>query len=115
MAILYFAVTLLKAFELGSALFWSPEEATLSKLFSHSPVQFALPMTGLKCFIKPSLMKNIKKRLGFFIAPMDTCHSRIKFKDIRRGVWSIYTIYITKRKGKNSIHSTNSEMRRSLF
>uniref|UniRef100_A0A8D2E2I1 Uncharacterized protein n=1 Tax=Sciurus vulgaris TaxID=55149 RepID=A0A8D2E2I1_SCIVU len=76
MAILHFAVTLLQAFEFGSALFWCPEEATLSELFSHSPIQLALPMTGLKRFIKPSLTKDIKKSLGFFVAPMHTCHSR---------------------------------------
>uniref|UniRef100_A0A8C8U9I0 Uncharacterized protein n=1 Tax=Peromyscus maniculatus bairdii TaxID=230844 RepID=A0A8C8U9I0_PERMB len=80
MAILHFSVTLLKAFELGSALFWCPEKATLSKLFSHDSIQFALPMTGLKCFIKPSLTKDIKKSLCFFIAPMHTCHSRISLK-----------------------------------
>uniref|UniRef100_A0A8C6EZ30 Uncharacterized protein n=1 Tax=Marmota marmota marmota TaxID=9994 RepID=A0A8C6EZ30_MARMA len=75
-AILHFAVTLLQAFEFGSTLFWCPQEATLSQLFSHSPIQLALPMTGLKCFIKPSFTKNIKKSLGFFVAPMHTYHSR---------------------------------------
>ena len=93
MAILHFSVTLLKAFELGPALFWCPEKATLAKLFSHNSIQFALPVTGLKCFIKPSLTKDIKKSFSFFIAPVHTCHSRTKFKDIKRPELLYYTHY----------------------
>uniref|UniRef100_A0A8C6N4D1 Uncharacterized protein n=1 Tax=Mus spicilegus TaxID=10103 RepID=A0A8C6N4D1_MUSSI len=94
MAILHFSVTLLKAFELGSALLWCPEKATFSKLFSHDSIQFALPMAGLKCFIKSGLLKDIKKSLGFFIAPMHTCHSRIKFKNIKKAVWNFSITHI---------------------
>ena len=83
MTIFHFAVTLLKAFELGPALFWSSKEATLSQLLSHSPIQLALPMTGLQCFIKPSLMEDVKESLGLLVAPVHTCHSRINFKDTR--------------------------------
>uniref|UniRef100_A0A8C3WSQ6 Uncharacterized protein n=1 Tax=Catagonus wagneri TaxID=51154 RepID=A0A8C3WSQ6_9CETA len=81
--VFHFAVTLLKAFELGPALFRRPEEATLSQLFSHGPIQLALPMTGLQGFIKPSCSEDLKKSLGFLIAPVHTCHARIKFKDTR--------------------------------
>uniref|UniRef100_A0A8D1K2D2 Uncharacterized protein n=1 Tax=Sus scrofa TaxID=9823 RepID=A0A8D1K2D2_PIG len=73
----------LGAFELGPALFRRPEEATLSQLFGHSPVQLALSMTGLQRFVKPSLTEDLKKSLGFLIAPVHTCHSRIKFKETR--------------------------------
>ncbi|KAJ1067958.1 hypothetical protein K5549_020901, partial [Capra hircus] len=83
MTIFHFAVTLLKAFELGPALFRSSEEATLTQLLSHGPIQLALPMTGLQCFVKPSLMEDVKESLGFLVAPVHTCHSRIKFKDTR--------------------------------
>ena len=64
MTIFHFAVTLLKAFELGLALFQSLEEATLSQLLSHGPIPLALPMTGLQHFIRPSLMEDVKESLG---------------------------------------------------
>ena len=72
MTIFHFVVTLLKAFELGLALFWSLEEAILSQLLRHSPIQLALPMTGLQRFIKPSLMEGVKESLGFLVAPVHT-------------------------------------------
>lgn len=72
MTIFHFAVALLEAFELGPALFWRPEEAALAQLLSHSPVQLALPMTGLECFVEPSLPEDIKKSLGFLVAPVHT-------------------------------------------
>ena len=72
MTIFLFAVTLLKAFELGLALFQSLEEATLSQLLSHGPIPLALPMTGLQHFIRPSLMEDVKESLGFLVTPVHT-------------------------------------------
>uniref|UniRef100_A0A8B9Y1Z2 Uncharacterized protein n=1 Tax=Bos mutus grunniens TaxID=30521 RepID=A0A8B9Y1Z2_BOSMU len=72
--IFHFAVALLKAFELGPALFRSSEEATLSQPFSHSTIYLAVSGTSLKCFIKARLFENCKKSLSFLITPMHACY-----------------------------------------
>uniref|UniRef100_A0A452TIY1 Uncharacterized protein n=1 Tax=Ursus maritimus TaxID=29073 RepID=A0A452TIY1_URSMA len=82
--VFHLPVALLEAFELGPALFGRPEEATLPQLLRHGPIQLALPVTGLESFVKPSLMEDIKKSLGFLVPPVHTCHGRKKFKDGRK-------------------------------
>uniref|UniRef100_A0A8C8UEP4 Uncharacterized protein n=1 Tax=Peromyscus maniculatus bairdii TaxID=230844 RepID=A0A8C8UEP4_PERMB len=67
-------VALLKAFELGPALFQGPEEAILTQLLSHSPIHLAVPMAVSESFIKFSLTENCKECSSLSVAPVHAHH-----------------------------------------
>uniref|UniRef100_A0A8C7AGF6 Uncharacterized protein n=1 Tax=Neovison vison TaxID=452646 RepID=A0A8C7AGF6_NEOVI len=100
MTVFHLAVALLEAFELGPALLWRPEEATLPQLFCHGAIQLALPVTGLESFIKPSLTEDIKKSFGFLVPPVHTCHGKRKYNNIKFTTTNLLFIIIIRERNR---------------
>ena len=99
MAALGFSVASKEVFESVATLLQGPQEALCTQPLCNGPVHLAVLVTGAQLLRERGLTENGQEGLGLLVAPVHTCHSRIKFKDTRclqpfKGEVQRYKLYV---------------------